>query len=184
MLTKYRSIVGQLNWISQHTRPDIAFEVSFLSRSNRSACGKQVTKLDKVVRLIQEEKRGIKMENICHGIRQLIVYVDASLGGSEDGKSQLGYIVSIEDGKMKRCHLAWRSILAKRVATSTIEAETLALMEGIEMAMYLQHVWEEVMDEKLKIVIRTDSRTLSQAVTSTSNVLSRKLMINLASIRE
>jgi hypothetical protein len=111
------------------------------------------------------------------------VYVDASLGGSEDGKSQLGYIVSVEDDKMRRCHIAWKSSLAKRVATSTIEAETLALMGGIEMAMSLQHVWEEVMGEKLKIMVRTDSKTLSQAVTSTSNVLSRKLMINLASIR-
>jgi hypothetical protein len=62
MLTKYRSIVGQLNWISQHTRPDIAFEVSFLSMYNRKACGKQVLKLDKVVRGIKEMKLGIKMK--------------------------------------------------------------------------------------------------------------------------
>jgi hypothetical protein len=112
------------------------------------------------------------------------VYVDVSLGGSEDGKSQLGYIVSVEDDKMRRCHIAWKSSLAKRLATFTIEAETLALMGGIEMAMSLQHVWEEVMGEKIKIMVRTDSKTLSQAVTSTSNVLSRKLMINMASIRK
>jgi hypothetical protein len=85
---------------------------------------------------------------------------------------------------MRRCHIAWKSSLAKRVATSTIEAETLALMGGIEMAMSLQHVWEEVMGEKWKIMVRTDSKTSSQAVTSTSNLLSRKLRINLASIRE
>jgi hypothetical protein len=182
--TKYRSIVGQLNWLCQHTRPDVSFEVSFLSRSNKIAYGKQANKLDKVVRRVREQKWGIKMERIEKKDRRMIVYVDASLGGSECGKSQIGYLISVEDGEGNKCHLAWKSALAKRVATSTIEAETLALMEGVEMAMALQNIWEEVMGEKLEIVVRTDSKTLSQAVVSTSTIISRKLMINLAAIRE
>ena len=32
-LTEYRSVVGQLNWISLHTIPDVSYNVSELSKA-------------------------------------------------------------------------------------------------------------------------------------------------------
>ena len=36
-MTEYRSWLGKLNWMSQNTRPDLSFDVSFFGRSMKEA---------------------------------------------------------------------------------------------------------------------------------------------------
>ena len=48
------------------------------------------------------------------------VFADASFGNIEDGKTQVGYITSLTDGK-KRCPISWKSRMARRLAKSDIE---------------------------------------------------------------
>ena len=51
----YRSVIGQLNWVAGHTRPDIAFEVCQLSVGFNSACVEDLLRLNKVVKYLKQK---------------------------------------------------------------------------------------------------------------------------------
>lgn len=47
-------MVGQLNWVSQHTSPDTAFEVSDLSRGFKQGTTRDMKRVKKVVKVKEE----------------------------------------------------------------------------------------------------------------------------------
>ena len=58
-LTEYRSVVGQLNWISLHTMPDISYNISELSKSFKEGTREDMRKLIKVVREVKSIMGGV-----------------------------------------------------------------------------------------------------------------------------
>ena len=111
-------------------------------------------------------------------------YADASFGNVEDGHTQIGYVISLTDGR-NRCTVWWKSRKARRVAKSTIEAEALSVGEAIEGVIYFNSLWKEVVGgKKLEAVVRTDSKTLMTAIKSSTGVSSKRLKIDIAAIRE
>ena len=180
----YRSLIGQMNWVSQHTRPDMSFDVSDLSGACKGASTDDTVKLIKVIKHLKYRSGKIGMDKINEKQIKWEVYADASFGNVDDEKSQLGYIISIADENNKRCPLYWKSQRAKRVAKSTIEAEALSVGEAAEAAIYLKKIWDEIVGTSGGITINTDSKTLEKAITSTSGVKSKRLRIDIAAIKE
>ena len=183
-LTEYRSLVGQLNWVSLHTMPEVSFNVSELSKAFKGGTTQDMRKLIKVVRKVKHIMGEIVLceleeENLCWE-----AYADASFGNIEDGHTQLGYIISLTDGK-RRCPIWWKSRKSRRVAKSTIEAESLSVGEVIEGVVYFNKLWEEIVGEnRLKAVVKTDSRTLMTAIKSSTGVSGKRLKMEIAAIRE
>ena len=56
---EYRALVGQLNWISTHTRPDIAFETCVLSSSFYEEKVADLIRLNKLVERVQRDNINI-----------------------------------------------------------------------------------------------------------------------------
>jgi len=92
-MKQYRGLVGQLNWISQHTRPELSFEVSNLSKSCKKGTTRDMRKLIKTVKRAKELEGNIVMEKINKEGIEFEVYADASFNNVGDGNSQIGYIV-------------------------------------------------------------------------------------------
>ena len=183
-LTEYRSVVGQLNWVSLHSMPEIAFSVSELSKAFKEGTTQDMRKLIKVVRKVKHIMGGIVLSELKEENLYWEAYADASFGNVEDGHTQLGYIISLTDGK-QRCPLWWKSRKARRIAKSTIEAEALSVGEVIEGLVYFNRLWEEVVGErKLEALVKTDSRTLMTAIKSSTGVSSKRLKFDIAAIRE
>ena len=183
-LTEYRSVVGQLNWISLHTMPEISFNVSELSKAFKEGTTQDMRKLIKVVRKVKNIMGGIVMSELEEENLYWEAYADASFGNIEDGHTQLGYVISLTDGK-KRCTIWWKSRKSRRIAKSTIEAEALSVGEAIEGLIYFNRLWEEVVGKrKLKALVKTDSKTLMTAIKSSTGVSSKRLKIDIAAIRE
>jgi hypothetical protein len=184
-LTEYRSLIGKLNWVAQHTRPELSFAVSDLSKAFQGGSTEDMRKLLRVVKKMKGVEGGIKLDKLKLGEERWEVYADASFGNGEDGQSQIGYIVSLVDGEGRRCPIQWKSNKAKRIAKSTIEAETLSLGEAAETGIYLNRIYQEVTGKKnIPIIMKTDSKTLEKAVKSTSGVKSRILRIDMAALKE
>ena len=183
-LTEYRSVVGQLNWVSLHTMPEIAYSVSDLSKAFKEGTTEDMRKLIKTVRRVKGIMGGVTLAELEERKLYWEAYADASFGNIEDGHTQLGYIISLTDGE-KRCPIWWKSRKARRVAKSTIEAEALSVGEVIEGVIYFNKLWEEIVGgRKLEAVVKTDSRTLMTAIKSSTGVSSKRLKIDMAAIKE
>ena len=183
-LTEYRSLVGQLNWVSLHTMPEVSFNVSELSKAFKEGTTQDMRKLIKVVRKVKHIMGEIVMSKLEEENLYWEAYADASFGNIEDGHTQLGYIISLTDGR-RRCPIWWKSRKSRRVAKSTIEAEALSVGEVIEGLVYFNRLWEEIVGEsKLKAIVKTDSRTLMTAIKSSTGVSGKRLKIEIAAIRE
>ena len=77
----------------------------------------------------------------------------------------------------------------KRVVRSTLAAETLALVEAVDIAFYLGCVLSEILyngSKKLEIPIQcyVDNKSLWENTHSTKNVTEKRLQIDLGSVKE
>ena len=70
----------------------------------------------------------------------------------------------------RKCPVAWKLIIGKMVARSTIELEAISLGKALEMAMFLREVWKEVPDDVVRIEGETDSKTLERGRGSNAGV--------------
>ena len=98
-LTEYRSVVGQLNWVSLHTMPEISFNVSELSKAFKEGTTQDMRKLIKIVRKVKSTKGEVITDGLEGESIYWEAYADASFGNVEDGHTQIGYIISLTDGK-------------------------------------------------------------------------------------
>ncbi|XP_057290806.1 uncharacterized protein LOC130613486 [Hydractinia symbiolongicarpus] len=144
--SKFRCICGQLNWVSSQSRPDISFDVCQLSTKLNRA------NVDDVMRANKLLKPPL----------QLILYADASFGNLHDGSSQSGIFVFLKGVENTMTPITWQSKKIKRVVRSTLAAETLALVNGIDAY----------------------NKSLYEAAYSTKALEDKRLRVDMASLRQ
>ena len=182
-----RSLVGQLAWASNQTRPDISFDVCQLSVSINNATYEDVARANKCVKKLKNDQVAIKFPSLgeikdC----QLKVYADASFKNLPGGGSQGGYIVFIQNTEGIYSPLAWQSRKLKRVVKSTLAAETLALMAGVECAFLCRTTIKELVGikEGLPILAKTDSRSLVDSARSSKTLEDDRLKVDICVLRD
>ena len=180
----YRGIVGKMNWITQHSRPDFSFEVSEGGSHFQQASGEDMLRIIKMVKRMKKGGGKLKFQRVGENYFWE-VYTDASYGNVGDGQSQIGYVISLTDNNGKRCPIHWKSVRARRVARSVTEAEAIALTEAAEMTIYLDKLLQEITGLRgSRMLMKTDNKTLELALKSSTGPKSRRLRIDLAAIRE
>jgi hypothetical protein len=130
----YPSVVGMLQYLQAHSRPDITFAVSqcarFTHRTRRSH-EVAVERIGQYLKATQDE--GLILQPT--GLFDIECYVDADFAGLwpyEDKhdpscvKSRTGFVICISG-----CPVIWSSKLQTDIATSTMEAE----YNGLSMSM-------------------------------------------------
>ena len=116
---------------------------------------------------------------------ELTIFSDASFGNLSGGASQLGFIVFLNDKEGNAIPVSWASRKSKRVARSTLTAETLAAVEAVDAAMMCRKVLEDLLDKALPpIKLLVDNKSLYET-SQTSNVLAdKRLMIDMSALRQ
>jgi hypothetical protein len=138
-LTAFQGIVGCLQWLAGSTRPDIAYAASYLARS-LAAPTEYLWNLAMgvVAYLIQTRTVGIVLgggEN-----KALMGYVDADWAGcGETRRSMTGWVFMWNNSP-----IVWSSPRQATVATSTVEAEYIAVSEAAREAMWLRGLLGEL----------------------------------------
>src|SRR5215469_6208977 len=182
----YRSGLGQLNWLAQNTRPDLSYMVSYLGRNMKQATTKNFSELSRTKQKARERGGQVHIGCLKEEV-EIEIYADASFGNVEGGKTQIGYYIGLKDKEGNICPIVWKSRVAKRVVSSILAAETFSVAEAVEWGEYIKHLWEELnnkdCDKKVKIAIKTDRKSLEEALKSTNGVKSRMVRIELASIK-
>ena len=186
-----RSIVGQVGWLSTHTRPDMSYEVLELS------C---VMSNPKVENLIQANKCIKKMGMVECNLKfpdlgdlkkvELVALSDASHANLPDGFSSAGgFIVFLVGENGNSCPLAWEAKKIRRVVKSTLAAETLAASDAVDSCYYLGSMLSEILfnvhgRNVIPITCYVDNYSLFENVHSTKNVNEKRLRIDLAALKE
>jgi hypothetical protein len=141
----YRSVVGRLSYLSQATRPDIAFAVNVLSRHVNGYDQSHWGAVKHLLRYLRATK-DLAIKYAAVGSRSQscdllpVGYADADWGGdTETRRSTSGVLFTLGGGPIR-----WGARTQKCVATSTTEAELNAITETIKEAVHLNGLTHEL----------------------------------------
>ena len=186
-LLEFRSLIGQMQWLSTQTRPDISFEACQASVSFKDVTYKDIQKANKAIRKVKNDEVKIKYPQIGKlAESKFICFSDASLGNLPEGKSQIGYIIFLANEQNEVNPICWKSVKAKRVVRSTIAAECLALSEGAGVCYYLRTLLAEILNVKSEVIsiqCYTDNKNLHQCIHSTHTLPDTRQLVDVAEIR-
>ena len=107
-IQKYRTLIGQLNWVSCQTRPDIAFGTCEASVSFKDAKASDLTKANKVILKLQSDDIILQFSDLgdlkdC----KILSYNDSSYKNLPDGGSQGGFIALLCNPDEKVSPIHW-----------------------------------------------------------------------------
>lgn len=149
----YREAIGSLLFAAIVSRPDIAFAVSKAAKFVENP-GKQhwnaVKRIFRYLRGTQEMVISYKRGNCL-----LTGYTDADWGSEpSDRKSTTGYVFVLNNGPV-----VWQSRTQTSVATSTLEAEYMAMADATKEAIWLRQLLKDLKFEQQNgTVIRVDNQ--------------------------
>ena len=181
----YKAMIGQLNWIATHTRPDIAFEVCELSVLLKKATVSDLIRLNKLIGRTVDNQLSIfypKLKDLASCTIEC--YSDASFGNLPCDGSQGGHIIFLKDSSGQTCPIYWESRKIRRVVKSTLAAETLALLDCAETAVYIRRIFQELCKcDDIPINCYIDNKSLFDALMSKKKVDDRRLRIDVAVLK-
>jgi len=138
---RYQSIVGSLMYLMLGTRPDLAYSVGKLARFSSNPSSHHIRALDRVLAYLRDtrdqhldwfpdEGQGINPSGST----------DADFAGdTSDRKSTAGYCFWIGDTAF-----SWSSKKESTVATSTTEAEYIALYLASQQAAWIRQFYKQI----------------------------------------
>ena len=193
---QYRSLTGQLLWVSEVTRLDVAYDVRELCIKNQKASYQDIRYANKVIEKIQKKDIRILFEPLgSYKDLKISLFTDAAFRNSEDKiKSVEGRVIILENPEGKRHVISAKSCTISKVCKSVKTAETRALENGMEKAIGIARMIQEIMtgrkfrkeEEYLSLPIKCviDSKTLYESIHSTKQVQEVSIRILVAWIKE
>lgn len=164
LTTKYRSIVGKLNHISQATRPDIAYSVAVLSKYLNKPCISHLYAALRVVKYLNSTKYlGIRYKRDPFKALELEAYSDSDWAGDIDTRrSQSGTILMLAGGPVH-----WISSVQHVVSLSSAEAEVIALKQTVKETLWLRNMLQETyMIQQKPIKVFGDNSSALKIITN------------------
>ena len=167
---------GELLWVSQRTRPDIAFAASLVGSLATRAPRRAAQVAEKVLGFLQRTlDLALVYDNDNSG---LAAFCDASFA-PEGGRSHSGWAVQLGG-----CTIAWRSSRQSTVTLSTAEAELMAMSEAV---LALQSVDSMLQDVKTVVkphLLFSDSTSALAIANGSGSWRTRHLRLRSAWVSE
>jgi hypothetical protein len=141
----FLGLVMTLMYLARLTRPDILLPVTFLA--SRSHCATRHD-VKHALRIVSYLHHTIDVGIIIHCVDlQIRCVCDASYGVHTDGKSHTGFFLAMG---AQFSYLHGRSGKQKLNATSSTDAEILAMVECLKMAIWLRNVLRDLQITRLR----------------------------------
>lgn len=136
-ISAYQELIGELLYLANRTRPDIAFITSYLSQYNHCPQEKHYKLGKRVLRYLNGSKH--KRLHYDRKFGMLKAYSDASWGNADNGKSFSGGAIFIGSSLV-----SWKCKKQRTVGNSTCEVELFAVSEIVKDVMWLQNMLIEL----------------------------------------
>ncbi|MBW0535399.1 hypothetical protein O181_075114 [Austropuccinia psidii MF-1] len=161
---EYLKRIGMLLYIAQGTRPDISYAVNYLARYSMGPDSAHWDALEHLIGYLRKTRNvGIKF-SAGEGASNLECYVDANWGGEGD-RSTHGFLLL-----HGRNPIMWQSKRQATIASSTAQAEYLALSFAAKECMWISNMCRQfLVNPRPKLL--SDNRT---AIGIANNLMSKK----------
>jgi len=150
--TAYQQIIGSLIYQVTGTRPDLGYTITHLSQFNSSPSITHLTADKRVLRYLQ----GTKDRHLFYPWNnqlKMTAYPDVSYGNCLDTRRSFsGYIFQFENAT-----IGWRCWKHRSVATSTCEAEYMALAMTTKHHLWLKRGLQELLRQDIPTALFCDS---------------------------
>lgn len=167
---KYRTIIGELLYISSGTRPDIAYSVNSLSRFQRSYDNSHFKYALRILKYLNSTKEVTLTYRKTNEIDVLDCLVDSGWAGDiVDRNSTTGYLIRLY-GNI----IFWKSRKQKTVTKSSTAAEYVALSEAITEVEFVKGLINEVFKIEIKKPIKVYEDNSGAVMISRYGNLSKK----------
>ena len=187
-MTTLRRYVGALNWVVRATRPDLSFDMVHLSTKFNKGIVEDLVRARKVIKSLMQIKNKVIFPKLDEKSLKIVVYTDASFGNLNDGIDSMGANIVFLTDKSGNCFpMDWAANKVKRIVKSTIAAETLALANGLDNAIFIRRLICEMMgwpEKDIAIEAIIDNKSCLDALQSTSLVEDKRLRREISSIQE
>ena len=181
----FRQGIGQLGWLTSVSRPDAAFDYCVMSTRQAKPQVSDFLQYRKTVRDVKNNSYEIILKKLDMRHIELTVFSDASFGNLSGGASQLGFVIFLNDAHGNAVPVCWASRKSKRVARSTLTAETLAAIEALDAAMMCQKVLEDLLERALPpLKLLVDNKSLYDTSNTTNVLADKRLMIDMSALRQ
>jgi hypothetical protein len=153
--TIYQQMIGSLMYLVTATRPDLAYTITHLSQFNSDPTISHLKAAKRVLRYLQGTK-DFKLVYPWKSNMELSGYADSSYGNCLDTRRSFsGYVF-----KLGGSAISWRSRKQRSVATSTCEAEYMALAMAAKQFQWLQRGIRELLNyDKLPSALFCDNNS-------------------------
>ena len=136
---RYQQVIGSLLYLMLGTRPDISFAVTLLSRHASNPTQEHLNKAYYICRYLCGTRQYSLVYNGHPGVG-FEAHVDSDWGSNLDTRrSTSGYILSLANGIF-----TWTSRTQKSVATSSTEAEYMALSDCSRQVVWIRQLLGEL----------------------------------------
>jgi hypothetical protein len=166
-LTGYRALNGGMMWAGTQLRPTECFMVSELASHVGAPLVQHLHQANECLAIMQSNPYHITLRTLT-GPLKMVVHTDASWGNVGDGNSQGGEFISLaedRDDSTLFCPVLWTSRRIRRAVRSTFGAETLSLVDGVDNALVLRYLCDEVAGHILQSPVNSRSLPIDMVVT-------------------
>ena len=184
-VSMYRKLLGKLQWVVGQSRPDIKFPVLYCSTKPTRATVGDMLNIFRVTDKLKTEQLAINIKKLPDGQLSIVTFTDASYGSLNDKvDSAEGMLVFLAVGTS--CSIvSWNSRKVKTVATSAMQAELAAVMNGIRETLYIRELLSDLIyqDRDSKVIpvyVFTDGQNLVRKIYSQTPSQELQLRKNLA----
>lgn len=177
--TKYRRLIGNLLYLSQHTRPDITYSVNYLSRFQNNPTEEHYAAVKRIIRYLS----GTTDYGLLYTKDEpenMYGYADASWAEDiEDRKSTTGYCFMV-CGKL----VLWRSLKQSMVTLSSCEAEYVSLSEAVREERYIKALCKFLDLSVESCTMYEDNQSAIAVASNTESRRGKSIDIRYHSVRE
>ena len=164
-----QQITGEVLWVSQRTRPDLAFSTSIMASLCSRAPSQAVAIGYKTLRYLQRTAEvGLIVQWRDQG---LVMFCDAAFA-PQGARSHGGWVVTYGG-----VPISWRSGRQTMVALSTAEAELMAMLDGAVATKGIEALLQDIGERVSSRRISSDSTSALNISTGSSSWRTRHLRI-------
>ena len=179
-INRYQQLIGSLIYLSNSTRPDIAYAVSYLARSMHAPTEADFTCAKRVLRYLKEYKNFALNYNDKQ--QQLFAFSDSSYAEEKDRKSVGGYVTM-----MSGAALTWKSTKQSIIAQSSMEAEYIALAETAKEIEWLRKLQKDIFSTSTltpTIIFEDNQSTIKLSKNPIHSKLSKHIDVRYHKVQE